>query len=320
MAAKPSVGVWMGGPSGEREISLLSGAAVADALQARGHAVTRVLIGEQGDWSIDGARPRSLADVVRALQQGPEVVFPALHGPFGEDGTVQGFLETLGLPYVGSGVCASALAMNKILARRVASALGVRVAPAVAAGAGESSEGLACFAAAAARMAFPVFVKPACSGSSVGVSRVREPEHLGTALAAALAEGGGVVVETAIEGVEVSCPVLEDGACGPRALPVIEIVPKSHEFFDYEAKYTAGMTDEICPARIALAFAERAARAALLLHREFGCRSLSRSDFIIPADGEPVFLELNTLPGLTPVSLFPLAARTAGLDYGELCS
>ncbi len=319
MGAQPSVAVWMGGPSGEREISLLSGTAVAEALQQRGYPVTRVVIGERGGWAIDGARPRPLAEVVGELQRGAEVVFPALHGPFGEDGTVQGLLETLGLRYVGSGVCASALAMNKILARRVASALGVRVAPGVAAGAGNLEEGLARVEAAAAHMAFPVFVKPACLGSSVGVTRVREPAGLHGALAAAVTAGGGVLVESAIAGIEISCPVLEEGVSGPRALPLIEIAPKGHDFFDYEAKYTAGMTDEICPARIDEAAAARVARAAVLLHREFGCRSLSRSDFILPADAEPVFLELNTLPGLTPVSLFPLAARTAGLDYAELC-
>jgi D-alanine-D-alanine ligase len=249
-----------------------------------------------------------------------DMVFLALHGGIGEDGTLQGFLDTCGIPYVGSGVAASALAMDKGLSRRIATSLGLRVAPAVEGFVGRA-DARAGLLNAAARLALPLFVKPNGSGSSVGVSRVAKAAELGEAVARAAAECAQVLIESAVAGREVSCPVLGDAHRDARALPVVEVVPKRQAFFDYRAKYTEGETEEICPARLEAAATKWLQAAAVRLHDALGCRSLSRSDFIVPADGgEPVFLEINTLPGMTPLSLLPLAARTEGMSYERLCA
>jgi D-alanine-D-alanine ligase len=217
-------------------------------------------------------------------------------------------------------VAASALAMDKGLSRRIAASLGLRVAPAVEgfAGRADARSGLVN---AAARLALPLFVKPNGSGSSVGVSRVERLADLDGAVARAAAESTHVLIESAVEGREVSCPVLGDAQRGARALPVVEVVPKRQAFFDYRAKYTEGETEEICPARLDAEATHALQAAAVRLHDVFGCRSLSRSDFIVPKEGgEAVFLELNTLPGMTPLSLLPLAARTEGMSYERLCA
>lgn len=320
MDAKPGVAVLLGGPGGEREISLLSGNAVADALEESGYPVLRVEIGEDRRWIVGDAAPRHPEEGVASLRKRVEVVFPALHGELGEDGTMQGFLETSGLAYVGSGVEASAVAMNKELTREIARGRGLAVADGHCDGPCRSASELDRFVAAATDLSLPVFVKPVRAGSSVGVSRVDRAEELRGAIERAFLECDRVLVEQAIEGTEASCPVLGDASRDRRALPVIEIVPHDHAFFDYEAKYTEGVTDEICPGRFDSDLAGEVARAALLMHDALGCRSLSRSDFIIDRDGRPVFLETNTLPGLTPVSLFPKAATAAGMTYSELCS
>lgn len=316
---KSRVSVWMGGPSGERAVSLESGRCVAQALESEGFRVQRVEITPELAWRVDGAPPRPLAEALPSLAW-PDVVFPALHGPFGEDGTVQGFLETLRLPYVGSGVAASALAMDKEHSRTVAAALGITVAPAVVGGPGTDDRTVEALVRNAAGLTRPLFVKPVCLGSSVGISRVADGGDLATAVRAALREGGRVVIEQGIPGREMSCPVLGDAHAGARALPVIAIVPRGADFFDYEAKYTPGATDEICPAPIDDETARALQELAVRVHDAFGCRSLSRTDVILPVDGgAPVFLEVNTLPGLTEVSLFPKAGVADGLSYPALC-
>ena len=310
----------MGGPPGEREISLLSGQAVACALEETGHQVIRVEITEELAWKIEGGPPLHPGAAARELSDTCQVVFPALHGPFGEDGTLQGFLNTVGLSFVGSGVTASALAMDKALARRIASSLGVAVAPAVEGGPGRSPAELERIVRDSEALELPLFVKPNGSGSSVGVSRVTDRSALWPALEQALEAGGRVLVEQALPGLELSCAVLETTEHEPRALPVIEIVPKQHEFFDYASKYTEGLTDEICPARIEPGLSRAIQELSIRLHVGFGCRSLSRSDFILDAERAPVFLELNTLPGLTKVSLTPLAAVADGMTYASMCA
>ena len=320
MSDKPRVGVLMGGPLGEREISFLSGCNVANALESRGFPVIRVEITERLAWSVASGPAISATEAGSRLLQICDVLFPALHGPFGEDGTLQGFFETVGLRYVGSGVTASALAMNKDYSRRIAASIGVTVPEGVVGPPHCSGHELKQFVRAASGLGLPLFVKPTCAGSSVGISRVERMEDLETAVRTALSVGWGgrVLVERGVNGVELSCPVLETGDGPARALPVIEIVPKMDDFFDYHAKYTEGVTDEICPARIAPEQAKRVQEQAVLLHDTFGCRSLSRSDFILDGQ-EPVFLELNTMPGMTSVSLFPKAAAQAGISYAELC-
>lgn len=313
----PRVAVLCGGPSGEREISLLSGAGVHAALRSVGYNSVKVEITAAGEW-LEGTAARSVGAAVDWLRREFDVVFPALHGPFGEDGVLQGLLDASGMRYVGSSVAASALAMDKLLCRRIASTLSIRVADAVEVGPLPAGADLAATIGEVRRLPPPWFVKPNASGSSVGVTRVERAEELRPAIARALAEGSRAVIEAAVVGTEISCPVLGDAFVDSRALPVIEIVPRAHDFFDYQAKYTAGHTDEICPARLPAPVAAAAQAAAQRLHDMLGCRDLSRSDFIVTPQGELVFLELNTLPGLTEMSLYPKAAAAVGMTYAEL--
>jgi D-alanine-D-alanine ligase len=318
---KARVAVCCGGPSGEREISLLSGRSILAALREAGHAAVAVEIGRDGRFAFDGGAAMDLERALPLLRAQSDVVFPALHGAFGEDGTFQGLLECAQLRYVGSGVAAAAVAMDKDLTRRLAQTYGVRLAPGVTARNVHATKAArADLLAAASRLDFPLFVKPSRSGSSVGVTRVANLAALEQAVDAALRHDDCLVIEQGVVGVEVSCPVLGDAGDGARALPIVEIVPKSHEFFDYEAKYTAGHSDEICPARITAAAARSIQDASVRLHNALDCRSMSRSDFMVPAHGDPVFLELNVLPGMTPLSLLPKSAATFGIAYPELCS
>lgn len=319
-SGKARVAVCCGGPSGEREISLLSGRSVLAALREAGHEAVGVEIGRDGGFAFDGSTPIELERALPRLRSCADVVFPALHGAFGEDGTFQGLLESAGLRYVGSGVAAAALAMDKDFTRRIAQTYGIRLASGVAGRNLRSARAAAALIDDASRLAFPLFVKPSRSGSSVGVTRVADVAALAAAVSAALAHDDCLVVEQGVTGVEVSCPILGDAGDDAHALPVVEIVPKAHTFFDYEAKYTVGHSDEICPARIDAATTSAIQRASLVMHDALGCRSMSRSDFIVPPSGEPVFLELNVLPGMTPLSLLPKSAATAGISYPELCS
>ncbi len=320
MSARLRIAVLMGGPSAERDVSLHSGAGVAAALRRKGYPVTEIEITADRRWRFPDRAPEAAHVAIDRILREIDVVFPALHGPFGEDGTLQGFLDACGVRYVGSGVAASAVAMDKALTRRVAASIGLRVADAVEGGPANDAAAVAEIAARAAKLTFPLYVKPACSGSSVGVSRVANAGELTPAIAAALAEGGRVVIETGVAGREVSCPVLGDAFRGARALPVVEVRPKGHAFFDYSAKYTPGGSEDLCPAPLPAETTRALQESAVRIHDHLGCRSLSRSDFMVPERGEPVFLETNTLPGMTDLSLVPLAARTAGMSYEELCA
>jgi D-alanine-D-alanine ligase len=344
------VGVLMGGASSERSISLASGGMIAEHLpRERYEAVmldTLALMAWNANVSPElRERARALlegrslpeadvpddlrADVERAArastpatraldvsgsQRPPDVCFIALHGPWGEDGTLQGMLDILGIPYVGSGTLASALAMDKAMAKRVLSAEGIPVARGVVieaadydADPGRGRE--------RAREILPGVVKPSRQGSSVGMALVDRPDALPSALEEAFRYDDKVLVEERLRGTELSVGVL--GNRDLQALPVIEIVPK-RDFFDYRAKYDARLTDEICPARIPQALADEVQELALRAHRALDCRGLSRTDFICDAKRGPVVLELNTMPGMTINSLLPKAARVAGISFPEL--
>ena len=339
------VAVLMGGPSRERDVSLASGAAVAQALAARGHDVLPVTIGQDRKWALGsvlrgieaGAAPGSSEPAGTALPALPpagavarieshtgapvDVVFVALHGPFGEDGTVQGFLETLGIPFTGSAVAASALAMDKERTKEVLSHHGLRTAPWASVDRAQwdrDPEGV--LRRAEAVVGFPAVVKPPRDGSSFGVSLASDAASLRAAIETALEGGDGrVLVERRIAGTEVTCPVLGNRGGELRALPVVEIVPRDRAFFDFEAKYQ-GASDEICPARVSDAAAQAVREASITAHRVLGCDGISRSDFILEPDGSaPVYLETNTVPGMTAASLCPLSARNAGMSFEELC-
>jgi D-alanine-D-alanine ligase len=289
------VAVLYGGPSSEREVSLRTGAACAEALRSKGYDVALV--------DVD----REVAARLRA--DGAAVAFVALHGRYGEDGCVQGLLETMGIPYTGSGVLASAVGMDKVLSKLLFRSLGLsvtdyRVFPPARAGEIHGAD---------LPFAFPVVVKPACEGSSVGVSLVKEPALLGAACREAARWKGDVIVERYVKGKEVQVAVL-DG----RALGVIEVVP-ANEFYDYAAKYTAGTTQYFYPARIPEADAHRLREAAETAHRGLGCDGVTRTDFILAPDGELYILEVNTLPGMTATSLVPKIAAGNGIPFPDLC-
>ncbi|WFU11052.1 D-alanine--D-alanine ligase [Rhizobium sp. CB3090] len=290
------VAVLLGGFSSERPVSLSSGKACADALEVEGFQVTRVDVGR--DVS---AR---LADLK------PDVVFNALHGPFGEDGTIQGILEYLQIPYTHSGVLASALAMDKSRAKKVADGAGIPVA---------DSRVMNRFAIAGEHpMRPPYVVKPVREGSSFGVVIVKEdqahPPQIITS--SEWRYGDEVMVERYVYGRELTC-----GVMGDTALGVTEIVPQGHSFYDYDSKYAEGGSKHVIPARISPNLYQKIQTLALRAHQAIGCRGVSRSDFRyddrFSEEGELIWLEINTQPGMTPTSLVPEMAAHAGYSFGE---
>ena len=292
----------MGGPSGEHDISLKSGHGVVEAL-ARGRWPVEPLVIPH-DCDVEGAR--------RWTQQAlsvshPDVVFIALHGTFGEDGTVQQVCDELHLAYTGSDALASRLGMDKVASRQRFEAAGLCVPRWGVMETGRRSVRLP------AGIAYPIVVKPISEGSSLGVSMVGRSEQLALALAEAGRYGARVLIEEFIRGRELTVGIL-----GEEALPVIEIRP-THPFFDFTAKYTPGSTDYLVPAPIDAQAASAAQAAARTAHAALGCRHLSRTDLILSQDGRMVVLEINTIPGFTPMSLLPKAAACFDLSYDALC-
>lgn len=298
------VAVLLGGRSPEREVSLRSGEAVYRALLEKGFVA----------WKVDAQDPNFVVEL--ALNR-PDVVFIALHGTYGEDGTVQGLLELLGLPYTGSGVLASALAMNKIMTKRLLLQAGLPTPPFAVVRreevAGDTVEGFA--QELLARFGGKAVFKVPDQGSSLGVYLVQTPPEAAKALEACLAQGREVLVEKYLPGMEVTAPII--GNDHPRVLPLIEIVPAKGRY-DYEAKYSPGGSEHIIPPRLAPAVQERIASLALATYRLLGCAGFARIDLRLDETGEPMILEVNTIPGLTATSLVPDSARAAGLEFPDL--
>jgi D-alanine-D-alanine ligase len=286
------VAVLLGGDSSEREISLLTGNAVLAALGRRGVEAAAF-----------DPRERSLLDL---LEQRFERVWIALHGPGGEDGTVQGALEYLGIPYTGSGVGGSATAMDKLRTKRLASAIGVATPEAL------ELRGPEDFELALERLRLPLIVKPASQGSSVGMTKVESADALPAAYAAAAAVDRGVFAEQWITGREYTVGLLKG-----RALPSIRIeTPQG--FYDYEAKYFRDDTRYLCPSGLSQPAERHLASLALAAFAAVGGEGWGRADFMMDATGRPLLLEINTVPGMTSHSLVPMAARAAGIDFDEL--
>jgi D-alanine-D-alanine ligase len=292
------VAVLMGGWSAEREVSLVSGAGVANALESQGYSVTAIDV------------QRDLAGLIQALTPRPDVVFNALHGKGGEDGLVQGVLEYLGIPYTHSGVLASAVAMDKAVTKRLLATVGVPVAPDIIASHAQVLAGHV--------MEPPYVVKPVDEGSSVGLRIVHAGDNFSVLEEDSWIYSGRVLVEKFIPGRELTV-----GVIGDRALAVTEIRPNA-EFFDYKAKYTDGGAVHICPADIPREVYDEAMRLSLLAHQTLGCDGISRSDYRWD-DSQPgttglCFLEINTQPGFTPLSLLPEQAAWLGLSYADVCT
>jgi D-alanine-D-alanine ligase len=284
------VAVVMGGKSAEREVSLRTGAAMAQALRRLGYEALEV------DAREDLAR--------KLLDLRVEAALLALHGRWGEDGTVQGLLEIMEIPYTGSGVLASALAMDKGLSKVVFQAAGVPTPEFQLLQAGEAPVSL--------QLAPPLVAKPPREGSTIGVAIAREASEIAGAVAVARAHSADVLLERFVAGRELTLSVL-DG----EPLPLIEVIPASG-FYDYEAKYTAGRTQYVCPAPVESREALEVVRVGVAAYRALGCSGAARVDLILDSAGRPWILEVNTIPGMTPTSLLPKAAAAAGIDFDEL--
>jgi D-alanine-D-alanine ligase len=296
----PIIAVVCGGSSAEAEVSRVSGRGVAEALKA---TYKNVILFEL-DTNIGQALKDAKVDVV----------FPVLHGPPGEDGTFQGFLEILGLPYVGSGVRASACAMDKIIAKHLFRNAGLPVAREIVVNKelGKSAAAQKVIEA----LGVNVVVKPSCQGSALGVRFPQDQIQLEAALEEAFSYDADVLVEERIQGREITVGILERNAV--KALPVIEVSTPPGSWYDFEHRYTPGLSEHIVPARLPKLQYARTQEIARLAHIALGCRDLSRVDFVVPEQEEPIVLEVNTLPGMTPTSLYPEAAKAAGLAFESL--
>lgn len=301
---KQRMAVIMGGRSGEREISLSSGRMIVESLTRSGCTVE--------SFDVDD----NLQGNLRAY--GAELAFIALHGRFGEDGTIQGMLDLMGLPYTGSGVLASALAMDKMMSKKIFAYENIPTPRGLTIHVDEiEREGReSVLRRVGERIGWPLVVKPLLEGSSIGVTIVRECEQFWPAMELAFKHDHTVLVEQFISGTEITVGVL--GNRDPRPLPVIEIVPRVGGFYDFQSKYATGGSDHIIPARLPAEVLDMASRLGVRAHQAMGCRSYSRTDMIVDGEGVPFVLEVNTLPGMTPTSLVPDAARAIGLSFDEL--
>ena len=296
---KMTIALLSGGVSSEREVSLNSGDQVYEALDKKKYDIRRY-------------DPKT--DLARLVKDAPDLdaALIILHGPYGEDGTMQGLLELLNIPYQGSGVLGSSLAMNKLASKHLYEKANLPIPPYIALKKGDRFDPHGW----EKQLGLPLVIKPNAAGSSVGMTIVKSLDAVQPALEKAFSHDPTVLIEGYVEGIE-----LTGGVVGNRellALPIIEIVPDDeHEFFDYEAKYTAGITQEICPARIDDEMTQKAQTYAKAAHRALFCNGYSRTDMILK-DREIYVLETNTIPGMTATSLLPRAARTAGLSFSQL--
>jgi D-alanine-D-alanine ligase len=340
--------VLFGGRSAEHEVSVISARSVLDALDPERYEAIPIGVTKQGRWrsmpagppalgarvaptGLPGIEPETGSEV--SLDQGPgsqalvapdgsrteiDVVFPVMHGPFGEDGSIQGFLEMAGVPYVGAGVLGSALGMDKAVQKVLFAAAGIPVAEHEVVRERDWEEDAERVHARAEHLGFPLFVKPAALGSSIGITKVHDPQSLRPALEEAFRHGRKAVLERAIEGArEIECAVL--GNDDPVASVAGEIVPRGHEFYDYEAKYLDEHGAElIVPADVAAGTLEEVQRLSIAAFRTLDCAGMARVDFFLSPDGRLVLNEVNTIPGFTSISMYPKLWEASGVSYPDL--
>jgi len=293
---KLKIAVLCGGRSSEREVSLRSGKNVYESLKKQKFNAVMM--------DIDG-------DLISKLKKNKiDVAFIVLHGKYGEDGTIQGLLEIAGIPYTGSGVLASALAMNKVASKRIFEAMGIPTPKFIEV---KADKGIEEEAARIKRIfPFPMVIKPLCEGSSMGVSIVKNPEDFEKTLFTTVDKFGDAFVEEYIKGREITVGIL-----GEEPLPILELVPKS-DFYDFESKYTEGGTQFIIPARLSPPLYKKAQEVAVLAHKALGCRGVSRVDMIVASNHIPYVHDVNTIPGMTNQSDLPAEAKHAGISFDEL--
>ena len=346
--SRTRLAVVFGGRSTEHAISCVSAGSILAAVDRQRYDVLAVGITPEGRWvlapddpallALDGRELPAVKDGraialpgdptvggVVALEDGPgvlgrvDVVFPVLHGPYGEDGTLQGLLELAGVPYVGSGVLASAAAMDKTVARTLLAAAGLPVTPAVVVRAAHWVRHEAAITLEVAALGLPVFVKPARGGSSIGISKVDDLADLPRAVADALHCDPKILVEAAVHGREVECGILDDEDGRPQASVPAEVrVVGGGAFYDFEAKYLDAATELDVPADLPPALTERLQAMACSAYVALDCEGLARVDFFVGADGELTVNEINTMPGFTPTSMFPRMWAASGVDYPTL--
>ena len=345
MTRKIRVAVVYGGRSSEHGVSVVSAGSVLSALDPDRYDIVPVGITRQGGWVLTGADPAKLqitgrempevdagtavvlpgdptSDGLLVVEPGEgarllgtvDVVFPVLHGRFGEDGTIQGLLEMAGVPYVGAGVFASAAAMDKEITKKLLRAEGLPVADYLAV---TPTQGVS--AIDVEHLGLPLFVKPARAGSSVGISKVRQWADLADAIAMAREHDPKVLIEAAVAGREVECGVLEDERGQPQASVPAEVrLVRGHDWYDFEAKYLDDACEFDVPARLPADLTEQLRDAACRAFTAIDCAGLARVDFFITPDGRLVVNEINTMPGFTPISMFPRVWAASGVDYPEL--
>jgi D-alanine-D-alanine ligase len=299
---KQRILVLMGGYSEEREVSLRSGAAVLKALNNLG-------------YEVEGLDLKSAAPIQKIIEYKPDLVFLALHGKDGEDGTVQGLLELLGIPYTGSGVASSAIGINKVLTKKILVYEGIPTAPFAILKKHAYIDPQLETEKLLKNIGLPMVIKAATQGSSIGTYIVREANGVRPALDAAFTYDPEVLVEKFIDGTEVTSTVI--GNEDPEILPLIEIT-SANEFYDFESKYTPGMCSHIIPARVEQSIQNQISDLSKRVYQTLDCRGYARIDYIIDQSGQPFTLEINTIPGMTEMSLVPDAARAAGISFEEL--
>jgi D-alanine-D-alanine ligase len=295
------IGVLMGGRSSEREVSLRTGQAVYQSLARLGYDVASIDVSDR--------LPQDLKE------QKISIAFLALHGPGGEDGTIQGFLETIGMPYTGSGVQASAVSMHKVVTKMLLAAQDIPVPPGSVVQRGDAPS--LAKVLKEAKLKLPVVVKPASQGSTIGVTIVRRAAQWKNALALAHRYDSDAMVEAYIPGHEVTVAVLGGAAGTLKVLPAVEIVAPDG-FYDFTAKYQKGKTQYLCPAPLPGKVSQKIGDLGRRTFQVLGCEGAARVDFRITPQGRPYVLEINTVPGMTETSLLPMAAAEAGIDYGRL--
>lgn len=324
---KIKVAVLMGGMSAEYEVSLASGREVVRYLDKNKYDVLPIVVSTDGlRWELKEPTQLLLFDPlqkkanfeilaptkenvrIESLPQKAEVVFIAMHGPYGEDGTVQGLLELVGIPYTGAGVLASALGMDKIMFRKMMKAERIPMAKALILTRKDDPKVIL------EEFKFPFVIKPSSQGSSVGVTIVKNDKQLKDGLKLAFGYGPKIIIEEYLSGIEVTCGVI--GNNNPQALPIVEIISKN-EFFNYEAKYIPGRSEEIVPARLTSSLTKKIQNLAVKVYKAINCQGFGRIDMIIKQKKLYV-LEINTIPGLTSNSLLPKEAVAAGISFSEL--
>jgi len=299
---KIKIALLSGGISGEREVSLKTGGQIYGALSKNKYIIHKYDPKRDLKKFINGAINKKF-----------DLVFPALHGPFGEDGKLQGMLDMINMPYVFSGCLSSALAMNKAKTNVIAKNAGVPVADNIVITKDDSYK----LDDIIKKLSLPVAIKPVELGSSVGISIARTKNELANGIKKAFKYGPEIMLEKFIKGRELTVAVMGDKN-NPQALPVIEIIPKISEFYDYKAKYQTGGSEHVCPAKIPGEIKNHIQNSAIKIFKAIGCKDLARADFIWSRDDNKIyFIELNTIPGMTSTSLAPEAAKAAGLEFNE---